>query len=619
MCGIGGLVRFDGKPVLAADLHTILDKLAHRGRDHAAIALGSKHESANCQITKAIEIGLGHRRLSIIDLSDSASQPMFYAAGNLCLTYNGEIYNYAELRDFLSKKSYPFTTHSDTEVLLAAYHHWGKACVNYLNGMFAFALWDEFNKQLFCARDQLGIKPFYYKLTPTYFAFASESFALTHLENKELNVDAVLAYLMSMYVPSNESIFKGIRKLPPGHTMIVEVNGKVAIERFWSINQFEKNNATEQTLEQLDFVINKAIERQLISDVPVGGFLSGGIDSGLITALAAPRVQKYHTYSVGYEGLADNELHPAKVIAERYATEHTEITISSTDAMVYLRKALNKLSEPIADPAIVATYMLAEIAAADGVKVLLNGTGGDEIFGGYTRYTGQLSFKRRLMLSMPEGLKKLLGFLPFGSKLKARLIYPALDMMFSTGGSFGLASKFFSNKNNLMAFLDNLSTKLHNLSYRDLPLLYQHMLFDLHNYLPDELLLLLDQMTMAHTIEGRVPLLDIDIINTSFNFFAHEHVERGQTKTLLKQIAKKYLGAEYIQRKKQGFAGSTRWWVQKHYAEFLEVIAQIKQIDYFENFDMSPFCKLETINEQQANDMFILYCFGIWHEKMKTG
>lgn len=618
MCGIGGILRFDGKPVLASDLYKILDKLVHRGRDHDAIALGSNVNSAHQQITKSVEIGLGHRRLSIIDLSESASQPMFYAAGNLCLTYNGEIYNYAELRDLLTKKSYSFTTHSDTEVLLAAYHYWGRGCVKYLNGMFAFALWDDFNKQLFCARDQLGIKPFYYKLTTKLFAFASESSALAHFDNKVLNFDALLSYFMSMYIPSNESIFQGINKLPPGHTMIIDGMGKSSIERFWSINEFERTKATENNINKLDYVINKAIERQLISDVPVGGFLSGGVDSGLITALAAPKVAKYHTYSVGYEGLPDSELSPARKIAERYATHHTEITISAADAMVNLKKALKNMSEPIADPAIVATYMLSEIAAADGVKVLLNGTGGDEIFGGYTRYTGQLSFKRRLLLGMPERLKKYIGYLPLNSKFKGRLMYPALDMMFSTGGSYSLTSKFFANRKSLMAFLTKLSNKLHFASYNYLPLLYQQMLFDLHNYLPDELLLLLDQMTMAHTVEGRVPLLDIEIINASFNFFAHEHINNGQTKTLLKKIATNYLGEEYVQRKKQGFAGSTSWWVKKNYHEFLEVIAEIKNITYFENFDVNCFRKLESINDRQANDIFLLYCFCIWHEKVKT-
>jgi asparagine synthase (glutamine-hydrolysing) len=617
MCGIAGIMRFDEEQVTYAQMAQIIAKIAHRGRDHSDILLGSKRAGADAPITRQAEIGLGHRRLSIIDLQDAAAQPMFYADDQLCLTYNGEIYNYLSLRKLLQQKSYTFKTNTDSEVLLAAYHFWGESCVNYLNGMFAFAIWDEKNKKLFCARDAVGIKPFYYIQTSQYFAFASESLALAHLNSGKLNHAGVSAYFLSMYVATNESIFAGIKKLPAGHSMSLQLDGSVAVKRFWSVKQFEGTTTSPATLSELNEVITHAVKQQLQSDVPVGGFLSGGVDSGLITALAAPQLSTYYTYSVGYEGMAVNELVHAKAIAQRYHTRHTEVTLRAADAMGILDNALNHLSEPIADPAIVATYHLTQLAGKDGVKVLLNGTGGDEIFGGYTRYSGQLSLKRKLLAMLPLALKKSLAALPLNLKLKRRLQQPAFDMLFSTGGSFTLAEELASG-HIFSSFLNQLGEQFSALENVDVPLLYQQMLFDLQVYLPDQLLFLLDQMTMAHTIEGRVPLLDVNIINMAFNFIAKEHMRGGQTKVILKKIAEPYLGTEHIHRKKQGFAGSPSWWVQHNLGQFKDGIAQLKNMPFFDDFNIDTFLALANPTEKQANEMFMLYCYSKWHKRTQT-
>jgi asparagine synthase (glutamine-hydrolysing) len=610
MCGIAGILRFDQTPVTKTDVATILTKIAHRGRDHSAIVLSP-------DISATAQLGLAHRRLSIIDLQAAGAQPMFYADRQLCITYNGEIYNYLALRKLLEQKSYAFKTNTDTEVLLAAYHYWGKACVKHLNGMFAFAIWDEKNHSLFCARDPVGIKPFYYLHSANYFAFASESLALAHLNPSMLNSASVSAYFLSMYVATNESIFSGIKKLAPGSSLVMKADGAISIERFWSVEQFEGTPANEISQAELNRTISDAVKKQLQSDVPVGGFLSGGVDSGLITALAAPLLSKYHTYSVGYEGMQSNELAAAKLLAQRFATRHTEVTIRAADAMTILDDSLNHLSEPIADPAIVATYHLAELAGRDGVKVLLNGTGGDEIFGGYTRYSGQLSLKRKLMGLLPPLLKKSLALLPVNTKMKHRLKQPAFDMMFSTGGSYGLA-EYVTPVNYFAKFLAQLGAEFSAQANERVPLLYQQMLFDLQVYLPEQLLFLLDQMTMAHTIEGRVPLLDIDIIKLAFNFSAKEHTRGGQTKVILKKIAEPLLGTEHINRKKQGFAGSPSWWVKHNFTRFIEVIAELKNIPYFENFNIDIFLNEAGPVEKQANDIFILYCFSKWYARTKA-
>jgi asparagine synthase (glutamine-hydrolysing) len=614
MCGIAGILRFDGAPVSLHAIQTILDKISHRGADQNGIALGSRHTRDKAQMTQAAEIGFGHRRLSILDLHPAGAQPMVYAENKLSITYNGEIYNYLELKEWLTKKSYTFKTTTDTEVLLAAYDYWGKACVKFLNGMFAFAIWDDRKKELFCARDPVGIKPFYYIKTPEYFAFASESLALTHLTARELSPAAVTSYLLSMYVATKQSIFSGIEKLAPGYTLTFDPEGKSVTECFWSLENFETMSDSDANLENLRSLIDRSVKRQLNSDVPVGGFLSGGVDSGLLTALAAPQIKNYHTYSVGYEGMANSELAHAKQLANRYSTAHTEATITAGNALGLLDKALTSLSEPVADPAIVATYLLSQLAAQDGVKVLLNGTGGDEIFAGYTRYSGQLSVKRKLLSRIPRSMQSGLASLPIHLKLKLRLQSPALDMLFSTGGSYQLAEQFANDQFEIL--LRELGAGFATKN-PDINLLYQKMLFDLQVYLPDQLLFLLDQITMAHTLEGRVPLLDVDIIKFSYHFSARQHVANGQTKAILKKIAAPILGLEAVRRKKQGFAGSSYWWVKHNYPQFSAVIAELKHIPYFENFTLEPLLRLKTITPSQANQIFILYCFTKWYARVK--
>lgn len=607
MCGIAGMMRFDQQPIHESELQTMLNQIAHRGRDDQGIV------AINQQLM------LGHRRLSIIDLDKSASQPM--SLGNhLCVTYNGEIYNYQDLRKYLSQRQYQFKTNSDTEVLLAAYDYWGEDCVKYLNGMFAFALWDGKKEQLFCTRDQLGIKPFYYLLTPTFFAFASESKALAHFCDKCLNMQAVYAYLLSMYVPTDASIYANIYKLSPAHTLIITPRGKPILKRYWQITQFETAGSAGHQhhlkLADLGHHLRGAIQRQLQSDVPVGGFLSGGVDSGLITALAAQYCTRYHTYSIGYEGLSadENELPHAKHIANRYGTKHTEVHLDAHSAMTYLTQSLQHLSEPIADPAIVGTYILAQAAARDGVKVLLNGTGGDEIFSGYTRYTGQLSMRRKLFLLLPTWSKIFVNYLPLAHKTKTRMQHLPLDMLFSTGGSYQLADRMINDKFLFKKCLTNIVNALKMPAYTSEHQLYQRMLVDVHTYLPDELLFLLDQMTMAHTIEGRVPLLDINVVTTAFQFRANQHIKDGQTKTILKEIAIPYLGHKQVKRKKQGFAGSTYWWVKYNFAAFIEGIANMKSIPGFDYFNIDDYKNFDTLDANQANDIFILYCFNRWYE-----
>lgn len=615
MCGIAGIIRFDGMPAAPQDLQGMLDRLVHRGRDHCGMVVGSAD-----RLSQKANIALGHRRLSIIDLSEDAVQPMSYDEGRLWISFNGEIYNYRELRLELLADGYRFQTASDTEVILASYMKWGDQCVRHLNGMFAFALWDEDRGRLFCARDHLGIKPFYYFRAVDFFAFASESKALRQFHGNHLEPDALAAYLLGLYVPADWSIFRGVAKLLPGHIMTVETSGRLVTSRYWQIRHVADREDIPATRKALEEDLKRAVSRQLRSDVPVGALLSGGVDSGMIVALASSQGAQLNTYSIGFEGQAASELPAAAEIAAAFQTVHHEAQITAADSIALLDTSLGHLSEPIADPAIVPSYVLSEMAAADGVKVLLSGTGGDEIFGGYDRYVG-VNLSRRLFTSTPEWLRVSAGsLLPPASKLGARLRNASLDMLFTTGGSFDLCAALLGDDKQMEGFLGRLSGAIPApFATERLPLLYKQMSFDMSAYLPDEILLLLDQMTMAHTIEGRVPLLDVDVVEAAFRFPPRSHASRHKTKILFRDIAAGYLGESHVWRKKQGFAGPVTCWVTENLQLFREVAISTLDIPGMDVVAPEVFrlCAGSAApNRRQAHALFILYCLRRWHDSL---
>jgi asparagine synthase (glutamine-hydrolysing) len=614
MCGIAGIIRFDGSQVQRRDMQNILNQIEHRGRDDFGLV------GDDIQLSRKANIALGHKRLSIIDLSHDSVQPMSYSDGRLWISFNGEIYNYLELRQELMAEGYRFRTRSDTEVILASYEKWGEDCVTKLNGMFAFALWDEELGQLFCARDHLGIKPFYYFKSEKCIAFASESKALSQFHQNNINLDGLAAYLLGLYVPGSWSIFDGVAKLLPGHFMIVKPSGDFKLKRYWRINSVSDGEDNEVTRASLEGHLKTAVMRQLRSDVPVGAFLSGGVDSGMIVALASNQGIQLNTYSIGFEGQVESELPAASMIATTFNTVHRATNITARESIGILNTSLKHLSEPIADPAIVPSYLLSKMAAADGVKVVLSGTGGDEVFAGYERYVGS-NLRRRVFSASPEWIREKVGsILPRSSKISARLRNTCLDMLFTTGGDFDLCAGMLGQGKKLEDFLDRLSQSFpSSVSQNCLPLLYKQLGFDLSVYLPDEILLLLDQMTMAHTIEGRVPFLDLELVESAFHFPSESHSKRGRTKILLREIASKYLGEEYVWKKKQGFAGPVPWWVRGNLQLFREVAISALEIPGMEPIAPIVFelCRHPTISAQQAHSLFILYCLKQWFDGLE--
>jgi asparagine synthase (glutamine-hydrolysing) len=616
MCGIAGILTFDGSPVRADEMLALNEALAHRGRDSAVYRLGGIE---NGELSSYSGIALGHRRLSIIDLSPQSAQPMRSQNSATTIVYNGELYNYLELRSELISSGYHFRTDSDTEVILAAYEAWGEECLRWFNGMFAFAIWDEVSQSLFCARDPIGIKPFYYTLTDERFVFASESQALAGKHSRHLDHQAVACYFMSMYVPRHLSIFAGVRKLLPGHSMRISREGGVAIKKFWSMPEAgTRYTSIGDAAAELTHLLDGAVKAQLRSDVPVGALLSGGFDSGMIVASASRAGVPLHTYSVGFDdGVQASELPIARDMAARYGTIHHERVIRGNEIIRFLDSAIGRMSEPVADSAVVPTYCLSGMAADDGVKVLLSGAGGDEVFAGYSRYVAS-SLQRRLLFSLPQTIRTALGrTLLANSLLGARLRHPALDMLVYAGGSPSLARHFFKDVSGFSQFLDELAGSVFPASdYVQQPL-YRHMSFDLQVYLPDLLLMTLDQLTMAHTVEGRVPLLDIDLIRASYNLEPELHASPTQstTRRLMRAMAVGRVDPRTFTSRKLGFSGPVRYWVSHNSAIFREVVMAAREIPELRGWPIEALWRSGEKHQSPAwaKDIFSLYCFSRWY------
>jgi asparagine synthase (glutamine-hydrolysing) len=538
---------------------------------------------------------------------------------NYSIVYNGELFNYRELRSDLSKKGYRFRTESDTEVVLIAYSEWGESCLLRFNGMFAFAIWDEKAQSLFCARDAVGVKPFYYSNDSNRFCFSSESKSLV-INNTDLDQFAVASYFFSMYVPRQLSIYQGIKKLLPGHSLRVGRNDRVDIKKWWTLPPTTTPDRTEQEpVQELQALLDKAVKRQLQSDVPIGALLSGGFDSGMIVASAAKAGVSLHTYSVGFEGEQQlNELPIASAMAKRYGTIHREKVIANSEVMDMLDSALTSMSEPVADSAMVPTWCLSKIAAEDGVKVLLSGAGGDEVFAGYLRYVAS-SWRRRALYLLPEVIRKQIGnLLPNSSELRYRLAYPNLDMVIYSGGSIRLTKNILGIEKNFYTFIEKMVSEVYPIQLNEKSTVYKNMQFDLQVYLPDMLLMLLDQITMAHTIEGRLPLLDMDLIAASYALPSslHADAKKNQTRKLMRRMAQGKLDDRTFNARKQGFSGPVRGWINANRGRFQERTMEINQIPGLESITPHKWWTGGILEQDPnwANEVFMMYCFSTWYQ-----
>lgn len=559
MCGICGKINFNGEPVDHSLLKRMTSCLSHRGPDDEGIYLKDN-------------VGLGHRRLSIIDLSPSAHQPMSNEDGTLWIVYNGEIYNFRELREDLIRRGHVFRSRSDTETIIHLYEEYGVECLKYLRGMFAFAIWDERDKSLFLARDRVGKKPLFYLYSEKTFVFASEIKAI--LQDEEIprmpDITAIHHYLTYMSVPSPSSAFEGIKKLPPAHYLICK-DGHVSIKRYWKLSYLPKFAVQdEKELEnELYEKINDAVRIRLISDVPLGAFLSGGMDSSVVVALMS-RIMKepVKTFSIGFYEKEYDELRYARIIAEKFKTEHTEFKVRP-DAVEILPKIIWHYNEPFADPSAIPSYYVSKLAR-EHVTVVLNGDGGDEIFGGYVRYAANelamkfermphffknkmLPFIGRLMPSSKNPASFFWRFKRFAQTLplSPELRNASWITHFNNEMKEGLYSEKF--KENTKG-VDSFDIILDKYKQADADNFVDKTLYaDVSLYLADTLLSKMDIASMANSLEARSPLLDHELMEFVAKIPARLKVCKGRTKIILKNTFKNILPEEIIKRDKMGF------------------------------------------------------------------
>ena len=554
MCGICGQFNFAGdEPVEPEIVRRMTDSIAHRGPDDEGYFFSGP-------------LGLGFRRLSIIDLA-GGHQPMFDAQQTVCIIFNGEIYNYKELRQELKKSGHCFRTNSDTEVIIHGYKEWGTDVFNHLNGMFGVAIWDLQRKRLVVARDAMGIKLVYYRIAGGKFTFGSEIRAVLAGEQSQPEIDptALNLFLRFRYTPSPLTLFQGIRKLAPG-TMLVLEGGKYREERWYDYTPipFSKPREDEEAAHELLELYQGAVRRHLLSDVPVGILLSGGIDSGLLLALMNEQGGPWPAYTVGYgEVFEDDELADAKETASLFGARYVPVKLDQAEFERSLPKIVECLEEPIAASSIVPMYFVSQRARQD-VKVALIGQGPDELFGGYKRHLGVRYgnwwrwLPTRLQsvvgfavngLSRNETLKRGVSSLGTENRLKryqdvfSLAPEPTIHELFREGllpepGSDGLV-EYWRALLPQMKYTDELGG---------------FQLLEIRSSLPDELLMYADKLSMAHNLELRVPYLDRTVVEYVQRLGANLKIRRSTRKWLHRQVCQRYLPPRILKRKKRGFA-----------------------------------------------------------------
>jgi asparagine synthase (glutamine-hydrolysing) len=575
MCGIHGIIRFDGQPVTPPLLSAMGDITRHRGPDDEGM-----HIDGDC--------GIAMRRLSIIDLA-GGHQPLSNVDGTLWLVCNGEIYNYRELRAELQALGHHFKTASDSEVLLHGYAAWGDEVVLRLNGMFDFALWDARRRRLLIGRDRLGVKPLYVLQDGQRLAFATEAKALLQLPGvrAELDHGALAEYLHLGYVPAPMSMFKGIRKLPPASLLAVE-EGLVRQWRWWRMPASIDRGGTEADwVHRIRDGIDRSVRMQMVSDVPIGAFLSGGVDSSaVVAAMARHSNRAIRTYAIGFEGgTAEqlyNELPYARRVAELFGTEHHEIVVKP-DVVGLLPQLLWHMDEPIADSAFITTYLVSEFARRD-VKVILSGVGGDELFGGYRRYLGG-HFARRFN-AWPGWARRAATIT--AARLPADRHHKWLNVA-RLAKSF-VASAEMNDDERYRSYLQVISRAgVAQLLLNGSPLLEdrlaqafaaaghedelnRHLAVDAETQLPDDLLMLTDKMSMAVSLECRVPLLDHELVEMAAAIPGELKVKGGRLKHLMKVALQPDLPDDILHRAKRGFGTPMGAWLKK---ELLAVVREL--------------------------------------------
>jgi asparagine synthase (glutamine-hydrolysing) len=620
VCGIAGRINFVSQAPVDPDVVARMCALiAHRGPDGQGTWCDGP-------------VGLGHRRLAIIDLSPLGHQPMATADGAVTITFNGEIYNFQELRAELEQLGHGFRSHSDTEVILAAYRQWGLDCVPRLAGMFAFVLWDAPRRRIVAARDRLGKKPFFYRIDRDGLLFASEpkAFLADPAFRPEVDLQAVSHYLSYQYVPAPDSGFKDVHKLPPAHTLVIE-DGDLRIAPYWQLSfAGQRPIADGEALDAIDEQLRRAVRRRLVSDVPLGAFLSGGIDSGLVVSYMAEALDTpVRTFSIGFDEEAYNELPAARLVSERYGTRHTEFVVTP-NAIDLLPQLAWHYGEPYADSSALPTYILSQLTR-EHVTVALNGDAGDENFAGYDRYVASQVADRLEAIPLParRGLAALTAAaanaVPHRQVQRARRFtqrlaepharrYASWMMHFTPDMKQRLCTPEFlaAAPGDSQALLDEALVASDATT-----LLERTLAADIRTYLPDDLLVKVYIATMAHGLEGRSPFLDHELMEFAASLPATLKIRGHEKKFLLRRLAARRLPAHLLSLPKKGFGVPIDHWFRGELRQFVRDTLLDGRLGARGYFDMAFVARL--IDEHASGraswhyQLWNLMMLELWH------
>jgi asparagine synthase (glutamine-hydrolysing) len=621
MCGICGKLVFDKEATISSTLvKAMADTIQHRGPDDEGYYVSGP-------------VALGFRRLSVIDLH-SGHQPMSNEDGSIWIVFNGEIYNYQDLRTFLLEKGHVFKTRTDTEVIVHLYEEFGPECLEKLRGMFSFAIWDKNVRTLLLARDRVGIKPLYYHLNDTSLVFASEIKAILADPSVDRQIDPELIdrFLTFMYVPGQETLLKGVQKLAPGHYLLVK-DGEPVIRQYWDLTftePFQSKNV-EQTEADLLRLLSETVNLHMIADVPVGVLLSGGVDSTGVLSLAADQTNKnISTFTVGFSGeeVADERPY-AKLAAERFGTQHYEMTITADDFATFLPKYVWHMEEPVCEPPAIALYYVSKLAK-NHVTVLLSGEGGDEAFAGYSNYRN-LVWLERVKRGGPLVNNAIAGGMSLANSLfnfsRLAKYVPLMNDRFpdyyygrtsnphrTTGNGLGsvYSTDFLRGVDREFSLEPVRNLQAHVRGHDTLDAM---LYIDSKTWLPDDLLIKADKMTMANSIELRVPLLDHKVLEFAASLPSKFKLNRLTTKFILKKALSQRIPAEIRNRKKTGFPVPYESWLRTDLKDLVwNVLMDSRTINrgYFRRAAIEKLLRANSNGSNCSKDIFSLLTLELW-------
>ncbi len=631
MCGISGFVDFN-KKTGRDTLEKMNRIMAHRGPDGEGYGLYNNDTAV---------IGLGHRRLSIIDLSEGGSQPQTF--NGLHITFNGEIYNYAEIKKTLEEKGHQFHSHSDTEVILHAYAEWGSAALQQFIGMFGFAIYDENNQKLFACRDRAGVKPFFYFWKDGLFLFGSELKAIMQHPDfkKEININAAAAYMQLGYVPTPHCIFNDTHKLKPGHFLELDVKKRaVHTQQYWNVydayNKPELKISLPDAIEETEKLLTNAFQYRMVSDVPVGVFLSGGYDSSCVTALLQKNnTEKIKTFTIGVPDAGLNEAPYAKDIAAHLGTDHTEYYCTEKEALEIVPQLPFFYDEPFADSSAIPTSLVSRIAR-EKVTVALSADAGDEIFAGYNRYDYVMRYGKKLQ-SIPGFVRKTAAAVM--DRVPANSI-PVLNKKYLFHSRYEKMKTLFKNpsEQNILMSLTKLmsesditdlfkkpiiqlssafdSKELNDKSYSTLAYM---MAIDYQTYLLDDILQKVDRAGMSVSLEGREPFLDHRIVEWAAQLPMEYKYNKGNKKFIIKEIVHKYLPKDMMDRPKMGFGIPIATWLQNDLKPFVDQYFDETFIAKQNIFNVNEIQRIKHSfyngKVERAEKIWYLLMFQMWYDK----